>query len=385
MIDKRQTCIIIGAGCAGSACARALADAGFSDIRLIERRSGPGGNAYDRLDEHGVLIHPFGPHIFHTADRRAYDLVSRFARLNGYQHTVVAKVGDLELPVPFNLHSLALAFPDQQVAMRQALIDRYGLGSRVSIVDLRRSDDSRLAQLADYVYDNVFKVYTRKQWGTEQVDPAVLARVPVLVAEDDRYFQDPWQGLPEQGYTAMFTRMLDHPAIHRVTGDGRDLLQLGEGVIYFDGHPFAGPVVYTGALDELFGYRLGPLPYRTLDIVFRHYDADRVQSHGTVNYTVDQDYTRITEFKHMTLQRITGTTTAAEYPKAYRPGAGQDPYYPIASRESADLFARYRQLAAGYPRLLLAGRLAEYRYYNMDAALVRGLQTAQAIQQEDGQ
>ena len=377
--SKTDSCIIVGAGCAGAACGRTLADKGWTNIRIYERRSGIGGNAYDCSDEYGVLIHPYGPHIFHTNQQAAYDFISRFTKLNGYQHKVVAKVNNLEIPVPFNLHSLALAFPQQYGQMKEALEKRFGAGSRVTIIQLRQADEPLLQTVADYVYENVFRHYTAKQWGSEEVDPAVISRVPVLLSEDDRYFQDSWQGLPDKGYTVMFAGMLDHSDIQIDHSEALQHIKLADGRIYADGSLFTGPVIYTGAVDELFDYVYGPLPYRTLDIVMKHYPQDQVQSHGTVNYTVDQHYTRITEFKQMTLQKISGTTTATEYSKAYSRDCGTDPYYPIACPQSAQLYQRYLALAESYPNLHLVGRLAEYRYYNMDAALLQGIKTAEKI------
>jgi UDP-galactopyranose mutase len=381
---KNQTpkCLIVGAGCAGASCAATLAEAGFDEITVIDRRKGVGGNAYDCLDEYGVLIHPYGPHIFHTEKQDVYDFISRFTQLNGYQHKVAAKIGDQEIPVPFNLNSLKITDPDHYEQMRKLLCDTYGMGCRVSIVQLRKADDSRLRQLADYVYENVFRHYTYKQWGTEQVDETVLSRVPVLISQDDRYFQDHWQGLPNKGYTAMFESMLDWPGITVKCNQPAAELTCHSGMLYYQNQPFDGIVVYTGALDELFDYCYGILPYRTLDIVFTHYQQDKFQSHATVNYTVSENFTRISEFKQMTGQQCDGTTVAAEYSLAYDRQPGKDPYYPIVSAQATELYQRYRDLADQYPKLHLAGRLAEYRYYNMDAAIAKGIQLAQQILEE---
>ena len=378
---KKYDYVAVGAGYAGSVFARAAADAGSRTL-ILEKRAHPGGNAYDAEDECGVLCHCYGPHIFHTKDREVYEFLSRFTEWNGYRHEVVAAVGGVELPVPFNLNSLDLAFGDRAPAIAGALIRRYGEGARVPIIGLRESGDPALTEVADYVYENVFLRYTEKQWGMkpEEIDPATTARVPVVLSRDNGYFDDPYQGLPTDGYTAMFERMLDHPLIDvELNAEALDRLELTDGGgILLDGEPFGGRVIWTGELDRLFAGRLGALPYRTLDFEFEDLPVDRYQSHGTVNYTVSERFTRITEFKHMTGQRIPGVTAIVrEYPRGAEPG--DTPYYPIISPENAALYARYAELAARWPRLHPLGRLAEYKYYNMDAIAARALALAKQL------
>ena len=383
MAEGARHVLIIGAGMAGAVSARALAEAGNS-VLLLERRDHIGGNAYDCPDEAGVIIHKYGPHIFHTCDRQVYEFLSRFTAWRDYQHKVTANFpygagGRRELPVPFNLVSLELAFGMERAgALAQKLRETYGPERKVTILELRQNPDPDLAALAGYVYKHIFEGYTVKQWGQppEAIDPATTARVPVHISRDCRYFQDPWQGMPSEGYTALFRRMLDHPNITvELNTDGLDRLTLAEGgILKLDGAPFSGPVIYTGPADALFGYRFGALPYRTLDFQFKTYSTDCWQSCGTVNYTMDRDYTRITEFKHLTGQILPGVTTVAEeYPRPYTGAAGEIPYYAILNRENNALYAKYRGLARQYPNLYLLGRLAEYQYYNMDASAARAL------------
>ena len=231
--------------------------------------------------------------------------------------------------------------------------------------------------MADYVYENVFKFYTMKQWGQtpEEIDPATTARVPVLLSRDDRYFQDPWQGMPLEGYTPMFRRMLEHPNITVELGvDARDRVELAGGRVSLDGAPFDGEVIFTGQADELFGFRFGRLPYRTLDFGFETLPVDQFQPRATVNYTVSEDYTRITEYKLLTGQEAPGRTTIMkEFSRAYTGAEGEIPYYSIISPENNALYAQYAALAGSFPRLHLLGRLAEYKYYNMDAIAARAL------------
>ena len=381
-MEQRYDCLIVGAGMAGAVAARELAEQGGQKVLVLERRNHVGGNMYDRFDERGVLIHQYGPHIFHTNSKRVFDYLSRFTRWRLYEHQVVANIPDgegrLEYPVPFNLVSLRTVFPPEQAEkLEEKLVAAYGREKKVTILQLRQAPDPELAALADYVYDHVFVRYTMKQWGQtpEEIDPATTARVPVFLSEDCRYFQDEYQGMPLEGYTPLFLSLLDHPniTVELNTDAGQRLRLEGERVL-LDGEAFSGTVIYTGAADELFACRYGRLPYRTLDFAFESYPVDFWQSHGTVNYTVDRDYTRITEFKYLTGQDLPGTTTIMkEYSRAYTGAAGEVPYYAVINGESNALYARYKALADRIPNFHLLGRLAEYKYYNMDAIAARAL------------
>ena len=250
----------------------------------------------------------------------------------------------------------------------------------MTILELRQARDPEIAALADYMYEHVFVHYTMKQWGQtpEEIDPNTTARVPVCLSRDDRYFQDAYQGMPLEGYTVLFQRMLDHPGITVELGtDALKRLDLSEGRICLDGAEFSGPVIYTGQADELFAFRFGPLPYRTLDFRFETLEQDDFQGCGTVNYTVDEDYTRITEFKHLTGQVKPGVTTIVkEYSRAFTGAPGETPYYAIINPENDRRYAQYRTEAERFPNLHLLGRLAEYKYYNMDAIAARALELA---------
>lgn len=383
-MQNTYDCLVIGAGFAGAVAARELAERAGKRVLVLERRGHIGGNAYDLPDEHGVLIHQYGPHIFHTANRRVFDYLSRFTGWRDYQHRVVANVHGTEMPVPFNLTSLELAFGrEKAAALEEKLIAAYGAEKKVTILELRRSADPDVADLADYVYENVFLHYTMKQWdqSPEEIDPNTTARVPVFLSRDDRYFQDPWQGMPLEGYTPLFKRLLDHPGITVELGvDARERLTLGEDGVVLDGVPFAGPVIYTGAVDELFACRFGRLPYRTLEFRFENYPVEFWQSHGTVNYTVSEEWTRITEFKYLTGQvKPECTTIAKEISHAYTGAPEETPYYAIINPENDALYARYQELAERYGNLYLLGRLAEYKYYNMDAIVARALELCDTL------
>ncbi|NLI22151.1 MAG: UDP-galactopyranose mutase [Clostridiales bacterium] len=374
--------LIVGAGPAGCTLARAVAERTDAEVLVWERRDHIAGNTYDAPDAAGVLTHRYGPHIFHTREEEAQTFLSRFTEWYPLRHRVLADVHGRLMPVPFNLVSLRLAFePAQAEAMERRLTEAFGYGARVSILRLRERAEPELRTLADYVYENVFRHYTRKQWDAEpdQLDPAAMSRVPVLVSEDCGYFQDPWQGMPADGFTAMFARMLDHPRIRMELGvDACARMTLDGANLRVDGERCDETVIYTGALDELMRNRLGPLPYRTLDFVFETLNQDEYQPVGVVNYTVDQPFTRITEFKKLTGQKLPGVTTIArEYPRACAPG--DTPYYPIPDAQSAGRYAAYRREAERCPNLRLLGRLAEYRYYNIDAIVTRALALARTL------
>jgi len=391
--------LIVGAGYAGAVAARRLAEDGRKRVLVLERRDHVAGNAYDCLDGAGILIHQYGPHIFHTNDRRVFDYLSRFTQWRRYQHRVVANLprdnpeavpahkktdGRFFFPVPFNLDSLENAFGAKEGRrLGEKLLAAYPAQSQVTILELRQNPDPEVAAIADYVYEHVFVHYTMKQWGQtpEEIDPNTTARVPVRLSRDDRYFQDAYQGMPLGGYTPMFDRMLDHPGITVETGvDALRRLELDDGVIRLDGEAFGGPVIYTGQADELFGFRFGPLPYRTLDFRYETLDRDYFQACGTVNYTVDGDFTRITEFKHLTGQERPGVTTIMrEYSRAYTGAEGEIPYYAVINPDNNALYAKYKAEADKYPNLYLLGRLAEYKYYNMDAIAGRALTLADGL------
>lgn len=380
--------LVVGAGYAGAVAARALAEKG-KKVLVLERRSHVAGNAYDCLDKAGVLIHQYGPHIFHTNNKKVFDWLSRFTEWRDYQHRVVADIPDgqggrLRYPVPFNLTSLECSYGGYEGRhLGEKLMETYGAEKKVTILELRQNPDPEISDLADYVYEHVFVHYTMKQWGQtpEEIDPNTTARVPVFLSRDDRYFQDTYQGMPLEGYTPMFEKMLDHPGIKVELGtDALKRLKLSGEQILVDGEAFEGPVIYTGQADELFGFRFGPLPYRTLDFDFETLEQDDFQGYGTVNYTVDEPYTRITEFKHLTGQDLPGVTTIVrEYSKAYSGAPGETPYYAIINPENNARYAKYQKEAGKFGNLYLLGRLAEYKYYNMDAIAARALELADSI------
>lgn len=377
-------CIVVGAGIAGAVAARKLAEEKNKKVLILERRNHIGGNCYDVKDDYGILIHEYGPHIFHTGMQEVQEYLSRFTEWYAFGHEVVAKVGDQLIPVPFNLNTLHMVYEKEKAdRLEQKLKETYGEGSRVPIMKLRENEDPDIQEIAQYVYENVFLRYTMKQWGQtpEEISPEVTGRVPVLVSYDNRYFQDTYQGVPLHGFTPMFEKMLDHENIEvRLETDCKEVLSFKGDQIFFEGTEFDGDVIYTGAIDELFECRFGRLPYRSLDFHFEHYDQDSYQGHSVVNYTVSEEYTRITEFKYLTGQKDTeGTTIVKEYPFAYSGAKGEIPYYAILNEENQNLYERYKDLTKGMKKFHLLGRLAEYKYYNIDAMTKKAFELADAI------
>ena len=378
--------IVIGSGFAGAVVARELAEKKGQQVLVIDARDHVGGNCYDKKDDYGILIHQYGPHIFHTNIDRVYDYLSRFTDWYNYRHEVVGNVYGRELPIPFNLNTLELVYGERAPHLEKLLIDNFGEGARVPILELMNHENEELQEIAQYVYENVFLKYTMKQWGKspKEIDPAVSGRVPVLLSRDNRYFQDKYQGLPKEGFTPIFEKMLDYPGIEvRLNCEAASVLTIdpeAENKVLFEGQPYTGNVIFTGALDELFGCRFGRLPYRSLRFDFEHYDKKFYQSHGVVNYTVSEDFTRITEFKYLSGQLdAKDTTIVKEYPMPYQGKDGEIPYYAINNAENDALFLKYKELVNKIPNFYLLGRLAEYKYYNIDAIVDRALTVAEEI------
>jgi UDP-galactopyranose mutase len=360
--------VIVGAGFAGSVLAERIATVLNEKVLLIEQRSHIAGNAYDRIDPHGILVHVYGPHIFHTSDVKVWNYLSRFTGWNIYQHEVLGFVDGKKIPIPFNLNSLHMLFPEI-IAERieEKLTKIYGYGKKVNILDLKQAPDEDLKFLADFVYEKVFLNYTTKQWGhkPEQISPRVTGRVPIFVSRDNRYFQDPYQAMPAGGFTPLFEKMLDHPYIQVLLNTNyKDVI----------GDIKRERLIYTGMIDAFFDYRYGPLPYRGLDFVFENHVMEYFQEGAVVNYPNDYDYTRITEMKRITGQHASTTTTIKEFPKSYQVGPGKEmPYYPIPRDENQALYEKYRTEEQNLSNVYFAGRLAEYRYMNMDQVTASAL------------
>ena len=356
--------MVVGAGFAGAVLAERLAAGSGKRVLLVDRRPHIGGNAYDQRDAAGVLIHPYGPHIFHTNSRAIIDYLSRFTDWRPYEHRVLAEVRGMRLPMPINRQTVNRFFG---VDLTQDEVEAFLDGKAEQVGTIRTSADVVLSKVGRELYEAFFQGYTRKQWGLDpsELDKSVTSRVPTRTSDDDRYFTDEFQQMPLEGYTRMFERMLDHPGI-----------TLALGTEYTDIDPASyDHLIFTGPIDEFFGHRYGKLPYRSLR--FRHETHDRAQWQdvGVVNYPAEAvPYTRITEFKHLTGQEHPQTSICYEYPSAEG-----DPYYPVPRPENAALYQKYQALADATPNVTFVGRLATYKYYNMDQVVGQALATYQRL------
>jgi UDP-galactopyranose mutase len=363
---RRYDYLIVGAGFAGSVLAERLASQHGARVLLIDRRPHIGGNAYDEPNEAGILYHKYGPHIFHTNSEQVVDYLSQFTEWRPYEHRVRALVRGKLVPIPINRTTLNKLF-DLDLQTDEQAADY--LASRAEPVDeIRTSEDVVINAVGQELYELFFRGYTRKQWGLDpsELDKQVTSRIPTRTNTDDRYFSDTFQAMPLNGYTAMFEKMVDNPLIEVRTGvDFRDVRDEVD----------ADHIIYTGPIDEYFGFRFGKLPYRSLKFDHQTLDQEQFQEVAVVNYpSEDVPFTRISEYKHLTGQEAPVTTVTYEYPSAEG-----DPYYPIPRPENQALFKRYEALADATDNVTFVGRLATYRYYNMDQIVGQALATFRRI------
>lgn len=356
--------LVVGAGFAGSVIAERCASAGMSVV-LIDKREHIGGNAFDEFDRHGLLVHRYGPHIFHTNAASVSEYLSRFTAWRPYEHRVLARLEGEFYPIPINQTTVNRLYG---LSLDEEGVARFFARVRENREAISTSEDAVLSSVGRDLCDKFFRGYTRKQWGLDlsELSASVAARIPVRTNTDDRYFSDSFQKMPADGFTAMFAGMLDHPNIRTELGvDFREFRKRANWKL----------LVFTGPIDEYFDFCFGKLPYRSLRFDHEHIPGtERFQPVGTVNYPNDQKFTRITEFKHLTGQQHPGTSIVREYPED-----DGDPYYPVPRPENQERYQRYHALAEGERDVLFVGRLAEYRYYNMDQVVARALMVFEKI------
>lgn len=350
--------IVIGAGLAGITAAEVSASRG-KEVLLIEKRSHIGGNSFDCYDDHNILIHLYGPHIFHTQYGDVWDYLSKFTQWRPYIHRVLAHIDGIDVPIPFNFNSMDMLFSKERSSrICEKLKRTFGFNSKVPILDMMEYDDEDIRFIARFVYDKVFLNYTVKQWGItpDEIDPGVTARVPVLIGSDNRYFYDQYQGVPLNGYTKMFERMLDKPNISiMLQTDYKKII----------GRFKSEKIIYTGPIDYYFDYKFGKLAYRSLKFDFDTLSKENYQEAAVINFPNDHDFTRITEFKHLTGQVCPSTTILREIPMDYVDGKNE-PCYPVHTKENSIRYSKYKEEADALNNVMFLGRLAEYKYYNMD-------------------
>ncbi len=356
--------LIVGAGFAGSVLAERLASQAGKRVLVVDKRTHIGGNAYDHYDNAGVLVHKYGPHIFHTNSLDVFEYLSRFTAWRPYQHRVRASVDGQLVPMPINLDTVNSLYG---LSLTSCQLEDFFASVAEPRDPIRTSEDVVVSRVGRELYEKFFRGYTRKQWGLDpsELDATVTARVPTRTNRDDRYFTDAYQAMPLHGYTRLFERMLDHPNIKvMLNTDYREV----------DGFIPYREMIYTGPIDEFFGLRFGKLPYRSLRFTFETIDTPVYQPAPVVNYPNDYAYTRATEFKYLTGQEHAKTTLVYEF--AHAEG---DPYYPVPRPENAALYKRYKALANETPGVRFVGRLATYKYYNMDQVVAQALATFERI------
>lgn len=355
--------LVVGAGFSGASVARKLAEQG-EDVLVMDRLGHIAGAAYDEKDQNGITVHKYGSHIFHTSNPQVWKFVRRFAQFNTYMHKVCALIDGTEAFIPFNLSTIRKLFPPTLANRLEAkLLERFDYNAKIPISEFKKQNDADLKFLANYIYEKVFLNYTKKQWGTDKVDCAVTARVPVLIGTDSRYFSDVYQGIPVGGYTRLIENMLSHKKIRVV------LNRKFEGAR--ESKKFKA-VYYTGSIDEFFEYNLGMLPYRSLRFEFRTHDAPYYQSNSVVNYPCNYDFTRVHEFKYYLGENSPKTTIAYEYPQPFIDGENER-FYPIETRANSALYKKYLKQAQKFENVRFLGRLGDYKYYNMDEAVERAM------------
>ncbi|XYH93340.1 UDP-galactopyranose mutase [Sorangium sp. So ce1128] len=358
--------LIVGAGFAGSVLAERLASQLNKSVLLCDKRPHIGGNAYDCYDDAGVLIHKYGPHIFHTASPRIFRYLSQFTEWRPYEHHVLAHVDNKLLPFPINVDTVnALYGTNYSPAEVEAFFARVA----EPIKHCRTSEDAVVSKVGRELYEKFFRNYTRKQWGLDpsELDAAVASRVPARTNYDSRYFTDEFQAMPLRGFTRMFENMLDHKNIRILLNtDYRDIMN----EVNFR------EMIYTGPVDAFFDFRYGKLPYRSIDFKFETHDKEVFQPGAVINYPNDHDYTRVTEFKYLTGQQHPKTSVVYEFPTSEG-----DPYYPVPRPENAEIYRKYKALADATPNVRFVGRLATYRYYNMDQVVGQALATFDHIRE----
>lgn len=359
--------LIVGAGFAGSVLAERLASQSNKKVLVVDVRNHIAGNAYDHYNDAGILVHKYGPHIFHTNSRDVFMYLSRFTAWRNYEHRVLAQVEGKLLPIPINLDTVNKLYGFN---LNSQQLEEYFKQVSEKIEDIRTSEDVVVSTVGRDLYEKFFRNYTRKQWGLDpsQLDRMVTSRIPTRTNTDDRYFTDEFQAMPLHGYTRMFEKMLSHPNIKVMLNT--DYREIKDHIAYRE-------MIFTGPIDQYFNYRFGKLPYRSLN--FKHETLEKEQHLpvAVVNYPNDHDYTRVTEFKHLTGQKHRHTSIVYEYPSAEG-----DPYYPVPRPENAELYKKYKALADITSGVHFVGRLATYRYYNMDQVVAQAMTLYEKLAQE---
>lgn len=375
--------LVIGCGLTGAVVARFLADELNKKVVIWERRDHIGGNMYDYYDEHNILVHKYGPHTFHTTKKNLFDYMCRFAEWEEYKLTCMAYVNGKFTPTPFNFQTIDDYYNKAEADdLKQRVKKVFGGRQTATVLEVLNCNDEKVRAYAQFLFDNDYSLYTAKQWGVsaKEIDPSVLKRVPLRFSYDVGYFDDEYQVMPAKSYTEFFTNLLNYPNISvRLGIEALEHLKINNGKLLIDNLEQNIPVIYTGALDELFGLIYGKLPYRSLRFEWKYEDIESKQDAPVVAYPQAEGFTRITEYKKLPVQNVKGTTYAVEYPLTYDENEVMEPYYPVLTEQSQAIYSLYATKAKQIKNLYYAGRLADFKYYNMDQALERSLELCELL------
>lgn len=381
MADLNKKILIVGCGLSGAVCAQELANKGFN-IEILEKRNHIAGNLYDYVDRYGITIHKYGPHTFHTNKKNIFEYIKKFYQWDKYKVFCGAKILNKCTPTPFNFKTIDDYFSKEKAKIiKKAFLEKYQEGSTVSVLDVINSDNIYIKEFGKFVFEHDYRPYTAKQWGLdpEKIDPSILVRVPIRVGYEEGYFTDPIEVMPHGLYTEFIKNLLDNNRISvKLNTDALDFLSIDKNKIRVKGLNYEPIVIYTGPVDELFKYVHGNLPYRSLRFVVKHFERDSFQDYSIVACPESKKFTRIVEYKKMYHTKVFGTSVVYEYPEEYKLNTNE-PYYPLLKSDSIALYNKYKELASSINNLFLCGRLACYKYFNMDQTIENALKTVQGI------
>lgn len=371
--------LVIGCGIVGSVIARYLAEEKNLEVTIWERRNHVGGNIYDYIDEHGIRVHQYGPHIFHTNNEEIFEYIKKYGEWEDFKLICGAVIDGKCSPTAFNYKTIDLFYSKNEAKeLKEHIKNTFGDRKSATVVELLECDDDLIRKYAQFLFDKDYSLYTAKQWGVSpsEIDKSVLKRVPIRFSYDEAYFEDKYQVMPKHGYTKFVENILRHPKINIELGmDALKHIKIVENdKICIDGKNVDYPVIYTGAVDELFSFCKGKLPYRSLRFEWHYEETDSFQEMPVVAYPQADQFTRITEYKKLPVQKKIGTSYAIEYPLNYETNnAKMEPYYPVLTEKSNILYKKYADAAKKIENLFLCGRLAEFKYYDMDDAIANAL------------
>lgn len=374
--------LVVGCGLSGAVIARELAEKGYK-VRILEKRNHIGGNMYDYVDEHGILVHKYGPHTFHTKKKELYEYMRRYAEWDEYYLTCGAEIDGITTPTPFNYKTIDDFYTEEEAEMIKKEIEATFPGQDyATVVEALKSDNKTVVGYAQFLFDKDYSLYSAKQWGCKpsEIDPSILKRVPLRFDYNEGYFDDEYQVMPRKSFTTFFENILNHENIRVELGvDALEHVKIRDGQTYIDDECVDYPIVYSGPLDELFDCQFGKLPYRSLRFEWKYEEKDSFQKYPVVAYPQAKDYVRIIEYKKLPIQHVKGTTYEVEYSLPYKKGISNEPYYPLLNEESQQCYQEYSELAEKINNLFVCGRLGDFKYYNMDQALEKSLQVVEMI------